>query len=190
MLQEPPSEALQDITITEEMVEKKLSELKENKAAGADNISPRFLLEVCAQICVPLTRLFLQSLSDGVVPEDWKKANVSPIFKKANKSLAESYRPVSLTSQFRRILESIMRDSFVNHFENHHLIRESQHRFRKGRSCLSNLLAFLDKVSQYTEDGEKVDVIYFNFAKAFDKVPHQRLLQKIRNHGIDRTVLK
>ena len=70
MFQEPPSEALQDITITEEMVEKKLSELREDKAAEADNISPRFLLEECAQICVPLTRLFRQSLSDGVVPED------------------------------------------------------------------------------------------------------------------------
>ena len=77
------------------------------------------------------------------------------------------------------MIESVLRDAIVSHLELNELIRESQHGFRKGRSCVSNLLVFLDKVTKYIDDGYSVDVIYLDFAKAFDKVPHQRLLEKI-----------
>ena len=83
------------------------------------------------------------------------------------------------------MFEAMIRDSLVAHLEKHALIRASQHGFRKGHSCLSNLLCFLDKVTSCVNEGRSADVIYLDFAKAFDKVPHQRLLIKLRAHGVD-----
>ena len=96
----------------------------------------------------------------------------------------ENYRPISLTSQISKLFESIIRDTVVCHLEENRLILDSQHVFRKGRSCLSNLLTFLDKVSGYIDTNESVDVVFLDFAKAFDKVPHQRLIQKLLSHEI------
>ena len=88
-------------------------------------------------------------------------------------------------------MESLFRDEIVQHLESNGLINDSQHGFRKGRSCLTNLLTFLDKVSGYVDTGTDVDVIFLDFAKAFDtdKVPHHRLIGKVQNHGIDGKVL-
>ena len=108
-----------------------------------------------------------------------------PICVQSTRKAAENYRPVSLTSQVCKVFESLVRDKIVNHLESHQLLRESQHGFRRGRSCLTNLLSFLDKVSGIVDDGECVDVIFLDFAKAFDKVPHHRLLKKLASHGID-----
>ena len=72
----------------------------------------------------------------------------------------------------------------VSPLENNDLLKNTQHGFRRGKSCLSNLLVFLDKVTQCVENGDDIDVVYLDFAKAFDKVPHQRLLLKLRDHGI------
>jgi len=128
--------------------------------------------------------IFRHSLDEGVVPMDWRTANVSPIFKKGDKTVPGNYRPVSLTSQICKIFESIIRDDLVFHLETQGLIRDSQHGFRRGNSCLSNLLVFLDKVSMCIDKGENIDVIYLDFAKAFDKVPHRRLLAKVEGYGI------
>ena len=100
-----------------------------------------------------------------------------------------NYRPVSLTSQVSKIIGTILRDAIVSYLEGSNLIRDSQHGFRKGRSCLHNLLVFLDKVTTIVNEGQSADVIYLDFAKAFDKVPHQRLLQKLEGHGIQGTLL-
>ena len=77
----------------------------------------------------------------------------------------------------------------VEHLDRHGLIKRTQHGFMRGRSCTSNLLSFLDKVTAAVDSGEAVDVIYLDFAKAFDKVPIQRLLKKVRAHGIQGQVL-
>ena len=77
----------------------------------------------------------------------------------------------------------------VEHLDRHGLITRTQHGFMRGRSCTSNLLSFLDKVTAAVDSREAVDVIYLDFAKAFDKVPIQRLLKKVRAHGIQGRVL-
>ena len=97
---------------------------------------------------------------------------------------------MSLTSQISKLCESLIRDVLVEHLEINKLTHDSQHGFRSGRSCLSNLLEFLDKVTQAIDEGNNVDVIYLDFAKAFDKVPHQRLLHKLAAHGIGGSLLK
>ena len=182
-------EILRNIEITEEMVAKYLFRLREDKASGADELSPRFLLSIANEIVGPLTMIFRKSLTSGIVPDDWRTANVAPVFKKGKRSLCENYRPISLTSQICKLFETIVRDAVVKHLESHSLITESQHGFRRGHSCLSNLLDFLDKLTKSLNDGRTSDIIYLDFAKAFDKVPHKRLISKIRCHGIDGQVL-
>jgi hypothetical protein len=123
-------------------------------------------------------------METGEIPRDWRCANVTPIHRKGSRSSVENYRPVSLTSQISKLMESLIRDAIEAHLEKNFLLRDSQHGFRKGRSCLTNLLSFLDEVSEKIENGECVDAIYLDLAKAFDKVPHQRLLLKLENYGI------
>jgi len=133
------SGVLRDIHISEDIVSKKLDLLRDDKSGGPDDPSPRFLKRIKD---VPLTMIFRHSLDEGVVPMDWRTANVSPIFKKGDKTVPGNYRPVSLTSQTCKIFESIIRDDLVFHLETQGLIRDSQHGFRRGNSCLSNLLVF------------------------------------------------
>jgi len=97
-----------------------------------------------------------------------------------------NYRPVSLTSQICKVVESVLRDALVQHFDKNELISESQHGFRKGYSCASNLLlVFLETVTAELYAKHNVDIIYLDLAKAFDKVPNQRLMLKLKAHGID-----
>jgi hypothetical protein len=115
---------------------------------------------------------------------DWKSANVTPIYKKGKKSDPSNYRPVSLTSISCKLLESIIRDGIVNHMVQNGLVEDSQHGFVKGRSCETNLVEFFDYVSQLLDTGICADAVFLDFAKAFDKVPHNRLMEKIRALGI------
>jgi hypothetical protein len=179
------SQELGNINISEETVLNKIKHLKEGKAPGDDGFAPLFLKEIANEIYNPLSIIFRSSLEEGKVPEDWKIANVTPIFKKGSRQAPENYRPISLTSQVGKILESIIKDSLLQHLKSHKLINDSQHGFTSKRSCLTNLLSFLELVTDYIDQGLPVDVIYLDFQKAFDKVPHGRLLSKVRAHGIN-----
>ena len=155
-----------------------------NKSPGPDKISPRILKEAKIEIVKPLTLLFNLSLHTGIVPNDWKLANVTPIFKKGCKSQPGNYRPISLTSVVCKLMESIIRDKLVNFLETNDIIKDSQHGFRNKRSCVSNLLDFYNDVFLMYDNSRAVDVIYLDFQKAFDKVPHKRLINKVKAHGI------
>jgi len=137
-----------------------------------------------------LTILFKASYSAGVLPADWKCANISPIFKKGSKSDVNNYRPVSLTSVPCKIMESIIRDVLVTHTENNSLITKHQHGFMTGRSCLTNLLEAFESWTRILDAGFGIDIIYLDYRKAFDTVPHSRLLAKLQGYGISGPVLK
>src|SRR6266568_4819827 len=131
-----------------------------------------------------LNNYFTSSLEFGVVPADWKDAGITPLFKKGKKSDPQNYRPISLTSLVCKVLESLIKDSILSHLNKFSLIRSSQHGFTKNRSCLTNLLEFMEEVTSTLDSRKPVDIIYLDFAKAFDKVPYQRLLKKLYAHGI------
>jgi ribonuclease P/MRP protein subunit RPP40 len=175
---------LEDIVVNPEVIESRLGNLKADKAAGDDDMSPRILKAVSKEIAVPVAMIFRKSLDAGCVPLDWKTANVAPLFKKGSKLQADNYRPISLTSQICKVVESVLRDELVLHLDRHNLIQNTQHGFRKGYSCATNLLVFLESVTASIDNKQNVDAIYLDLAKAFDKVPHQRLLQKLEAHGI------
>ena len=150
----------------------KFDQLKENKSPGPDRLSPKLLKEIKMEISKPLCSIFNKSLQDSSVPEDWKIANVTPIFKKGSKLAAGNYRPVSLTSQVGKIMESCLKDIIIEHLNKYRLIKDSQHGYMSMRNCLTNLLVFLETVTDYIYKDYLVDALYLDFQKAFDKVPH------------------
>ena len=175
---------LSNINITLSDVYEKLIHLKADKAPGPDGLVPRFLIEAASSVCIPLWLIFRKSLQDSVLPKLWKCSNLTPIFKKGDKSCPVNYRPVSLTSQVCKILESIVKDNIIARLDRFDLIRASQHGFTSGRSCLTSLFEVFEFVLHSVDNGHAVDVIYLDFQKTFDKVPHQRLLRKLISHGI------
>ena len=175
---------LMEFTIYPADVEKALCKLNINKTPGPDGIHPRILKEAKIELIKPLTIIFNQTLREGKVPIEWKKANVTAIFKNGDKKDPSNYRPISLTSVICKLIETIIRDKIVNHLEDNSLILNSQHGFRRGRSCLTNLIEFFQKVINIHDDGDPVDIVYLDFKKAFDKVPHERLMAKLKAHGI------
>ena len=176
--------SISDILISELDVLRTVEKIKVNKSPGPDKIAPRILKETKHQISKPLSTLFNKSLTVGKVPSDWKNANVTPIFKKGDKSQPGNYRPISLTSVVGKLMETILRDNMVKFLDDDNIINDSQHGFRSKRSCLTNLLDFFHYIFYVYDESKAVDIVYLDFQKAFDKVPHKRLLKKLQTHGI------
>uniref|UniRef100_A0A803JXN3 Reverse transcriptase domain-containing protein n=1 Tax=Xenopus tropicalis TaxID=8364 RepID=A0A803JXN3_XENTR len=174
--------------ITQEEIHKRLEHVKVNKGPGPDGIHPRVLNELSAVIAKPLHIIFQDSLRFGMVPRDWRIANVVQLFKKGSRSQPENYRPVSLTSVVGKLLEGVIRDRIVEYIAVHNTISLCQHGFMRNRSCQTNLVAFYEEVSRNLDAGMAVDVIYLDFAKAFDTVPHRRLMIKLRNIGLEHNI--
>jgi len=190
VFKEDQDKNLHDVAIMQSVVYEKLKILKQNKAPGVDNLDSGFLKEVAGIISYPLAIIFKQSLDTGMVPIDWKQANVCAIFKKGQRTSPGNYRPISLTSHVCKVLESILKDKILEHIDKYALLNPSQHGFVKHKSCLTNLLEFISFVSDCMDNHKKVDVIFLDFQKAFDKVPHKRLLAKIKSFGITENVYK
>ena len=180
---------LKDIYITEDQIKKKLSGLLPSKSPGPDDIHPGFIKELADEIAKPLQTIFNTSLQTHKLPAEWKTAHVSAIFKKGDKSSANNYRPISLTSILCKVMESIIREAIIRHMMRNHLFSSKQYGFISGRSTTLQLLKVLDQWSQVLDMGGQVDVIYMDFMKAFDQVPHRRLMSKIESYGISGNVL-
>ncbi len=133
--------------------------------------------------------VFSKSIRKGTIPDKWREATVIPIFKKGSKGEAGNYRPVSLTSVPCKIMETIIKNHLVRHLEENNLIKDTQHGFLKGKSCATNLIIFMDKLTEIVDKGSKADVFYLDFSKAFDKVSHQKLLIKLESKGVGGEVL-
>ena len=127
------------------MIAKKIKKTKDNKSPGVDGIPPKLLKEIVEQISTPLEKVFNLS--------EWKEANITPLFKKGSRNKPYNYRPVSLTSVVCKLLETLIRDHMVEFLVKHKLINTSPHGFLKARSCLTNLLCFLEEITKWVDDG-------------------------------------
>ncbi|CAM5076620.1 unnamed protein product [Eretmochelys imbricata] len=146
-------------------------------------------MELKCEIADLLTIVCNLSFKSASVLNDWRIANVTPIFKKVSRGDPSNYRPVNLTSVPGKLVETIVKNNIVRHIDEHNLLGKSQRGFCKGKSRLTNLLEYFEGVNRHVDKGNPLDIVYLDFQKAFDKVPHQRLLSKVRCHGIRGKVL-
>ena len=172
------------IEINQYMVLKAIDKLNVSKAPGPDGIHSRIIKECKESFSSAFTIIFNKSLHEGILPSQWKQANVKALFKKGKRTQCSNYRPVSLTSIVCKLFESIIRDHIVYFLEENQLISSHQHGFRSGHSCTTQLLELMEDFTDFYEMEIPFDCIYLDFAKAFDRVPHQRVLTKLYNIGI------
>ena len=182
------NESLSSIEITPELVLSKLESLNPNKTCGYDKCHPHMLRELASEICIPLSMLFNQSMKEGA-HETWLKGVISPIFKKGKRCDPGNYRPVSITAVLSKVMESLIRDALVSHMMKHNLFADQQHGFVPLRDCITQLLLCLEDWTGLIESGEPFDIIYTDFSKAFDSVPHKRLMVKLESYGIRGDIL-
>jgi len=178
------------VVVSEQQMCKALQALKVNKSPGPDEISPRVLRELASELSFPLTVLFRRTMSEGKIPIDWKEAEVKPLFKKGDKSSASNYRPVSLTSVVCKVFEGFVRDQLCDHLVKNGLLSDDQFGFTKGRSCVTQLLVTVNEWMSALDDGLSVDAVYMDLKKAFDTVPHLRLISKLKGYGIKGELLQ
>jgi hypothetical protein len=180
---------MKDIVINTKGVFKLLKDLNPHKATGPDCI-PSFILKSAAVELAPiLTQLYQYSLAEGEIPSDWRDAHIVPVFTKGEKHLPSNYRPMSLTSIVCKVLEHIIHSKIMSHFDRYNILTDKQHGFRSKRSCETQLVTTIQKIAQNLTSKGQVDVILLDFAKAFDNVPHRRLLHKLKFYGVDGTTL-
>ena len=183
------TQQLLDAPVEESTVLKLLKQLDTTKTPGPDGIHPVVLRELSDVIAAPLQIIFNTSLQTGQLPSVWKQANISAIFKKGEKKKPSNYRPVSLTCITCKIMEKILRQRIIEHMTINSLLTKQQYGFLSGRSTTQQLTQVLDHWSSILDKGSTLDVIYFDFKKAFDTVPHKRLLHKLKNYGIPEHIL-
>ncbi|PKU40857.1 rna-directed dna polymerase from mobile element jockey- hypothetical protein [Limosa lapponica baueri] len=155
-----------------------------------DGIHPRVLRDLAEVIAGPLSIIFERSWRTGEVSEDWRKANDIPVFKKGKKEDPENYRPVSLTSIPGKMMEQLILGAISEHLEEKKAIRSSQHGFTKGKSCLTNLIAFYDGITGWMDEKRAVGVVYLDFSDAFNTVSHSILIAKLRKYGLEEWTVK
>ena len=178
------SDSIDNVVIDVSAVVKVLRMLNPQSSPGPDGIHPLLLRNLAYELAPPLTQLFRLSLDEGRIPDEWKTATVQPIFKGGSKNAPENYRPISLTSVICKVLERLIKSQIQDFLRSCNMISPVQHGFQKNRSCTTNLLIAREKWAHELDQGNYLEVVYIDFSKAFDKVPHQRLLLKLSSYGV------
>ena len=180
---------MNNIHVGVEGVHKLLCDLDPHKAPGPDAIPARTLKLAAEELAPVLTLIFQKSLDTGEIPLLWRQANITPIFKKGDRTLPANYRPVSLTSICSKILEHIIHSQIMRHLNNHAVLTENQHGFRRNHSCESQLILTVQDLARSLDKKMQIDMAIMDFSKAFDVVPHKRLISKLRTYGIHNSAL-
>ncbi|BHF83233.1 hypothetical protein SprV_0802637500 [Sparganum proliferum] len=188
--EELPTPSVSEVLFSEGIVRRELEELNESKSPGSDEIPPKLLKELASELSVPLSMIFQTSFDTGTLPIDWKLAHITPLYKGGSRASTTNCRPISLTCILCKVMERIMKNELIHFLEVHGLLSNCQHGFRKGRSCTTNLLHSLQCWTRALDDRHEVHIAFIDFQKAFDTVPHQRLLHKLKKIGIGGNFLK
>ena len=181
---------LMDFSFNQEDIIKSIDDISANAAAGPDGFPAVFLKKCKLELALPLYNMWRQYLDLGITPSSSRTSHIVPIHKGDSTAKAANYRPVALTSHLVKLFEKIVRARIVSYLEHNDLLNETQHGFRAGRSCLSQLIAHYDRILSLLDEGKNVDVIYLDFAKAFDKLDFNITLNKLSLLGINGKVGK
>ena len=181
----PSYPQIDPLSINEQGVKKLLSGINPNKASGPDQIPCRLIKQLCEELAPVFTSLFRQSFDSGDLPSPWTLAWIAPVFKKGQRNLSENYRPVSLTCVSCKLLEHIFCTHSRRHLDMYGILIPYNHGFREKHSCESQLLVTTHDMLCKLDTGSQVDVAVLDFSKAFDTVPHGRLLRKLEHCGIN-----
>lgn len=187
----PPNFNLRTIHVSVQDVKDQLHKLNISKPAGPDDIMPKFIKLISNYIYEPLTSLFNRSLELGQVPNQWKMANISAIFKgKGNDQDPSNYRPISITSCLGKILEKIIFKYLYNYLQENNILSKFQSGFKPNDSTVNQLLEIYHIMLENMDKGKELKFIFCDVSKAFDKVWHRGLLYKLKKYGICDTILK
>ena len=156
----------------------------------SDELHPRVLKELATELGPVFANLFQQSIDTGEIPKEWSLANICPLFKKSDRSLACNYRPVSLTCVPCKLLEHIVCSNIMAHLDEYKLLSDRQHAFRKGHSCETQLTTVINDWAKILDNRGQVDTFILDFEKAFDTPPHELLKSKLFSYGIGGKTLK
>ena len=182
---EAASCTLSDLYFDQTDFEWAIDQIKLNSAPGEDEF-PAILLKRCkCNLALPLYLMWKKSFDQGVIDQCFLSQLIAPTFKSGSHFDPENYRPISLTSHLIKIFERVIQKKVVEYLEENGLLNHNQHGFRKGFSCLSELLAHFNDIIDNMSNGSRTDTIYLDFSKAFDRVDHDLLLKKIQLFGIN-----
>ena len=181
---------MNDIVVSAVGVTKLLKGLNPSKALGPDELHPRVLKELASELGPVFAHLFQQSVDMGEIPKEWSLANICPLFKKGDRSLACNYRPVSLTCVPCKLLEHIVCSNIMAHLDEHKHLSDRQHAFRKMHSCETQLVTVINDWAKILDNGGQVDTFILDFEKAFDTPPHELLKCKLYGYGTGGKTLK
>lgn len=184
-----PPYSLTHIFVSDNEVFKILNSLNVAKANGPDNISNKLLRETAPAIAKPLASIFNQSLSSGQFPDEWKKANVVPIFKKENRQTVKNYRPISLLPCVSKVLERIVFNKLLAYCQEHNLLTWRNAGFKPQDSTVNQLVIITHKILEALDQGKDICMVFLDISKAFDRVYHEGLLIKLQMFGIDGPLL-
>ena len=181
--------SLDNFSFTVEDIKAAIDEIKINSAPGEDEV-PAVLLKNCKEsVCLPLFLLWQHSFENNFIDPCFLSQLITPIYKGGSKMEEKNYRPVSLTSHQIKIFERVIHKKIVEYLEENSLLSSNQHGFRKGCSCLSELLAHFDFLYENLSNSHDSDTIYLDFSKAFDTVDHALLINKLKLYGINGKLL-
>ena len=184
IFEESNGDDLIDIDFSKKDIEDAIGQLNENSSAGPDGMPAKFLKKTKENISKPLAMLLRKSLDEGKIPEIYKLAYVTPIHKGGSRQKPEQYRPVSLTAHIMKIYERVIKQKIMQHILKNHQLNKGQHGFVPGRSTQTQLLAHYNDIYETMMEGKRLDTVFLDFAKAFDKVDHEILLKKVKKHKI------